>query len=81
MSAEAAALEAATIRQQCCKHESFRLKDKRRAGLLDKSASADPGRTSAPNTCWVQLYGQSMHRPGRAGTWLEVKVRNGQRHL
>jgi hypothetical protein len=31
-----------------CKHESFRLKEKRRAGLLDKSAPADPGRTSAP---------------------------------
>jgi len=26
-----------------CKHESFRLKEKRRAGLLNKSASADPG--------------------------------------
>src|SRR5271155_573227 len=32
------------------KGESFRLKEKRRAGLLDKSAPADPGRTSAPNT-------------------------------
>jgi len=30
------------------KGESFRLKEKRRAGLLDKSASAEPGRTSAP---------------------------------
>jgi DNA replication protein DnaC len=30
------------------KGESFRLKEKRRAGLLDKSAPADPGRTSAP---------------------------------
>ena len=30
------------------KGESFRLKEKRRAGLLDKSASADPGQTSAP---------------------------------
>jgi hypothetical protein len=25
--------------------------------------------------------GRSKHRPGRAGTWLEVKVRNGQRYL
>ena len=30
------------------KGESFRLKEKRRAGLLDKSAPADPGQTSAP---------------------------------
>jgi DNA replication protein DnaC len=30
------------------KGESFRLKEKRRAGLLDKSASADPGQSSAP---------------------------------
>jgi DNA replication protein DnaC len=30
------------------KGESFRLKEKRRAGLLDKSARADPGQTSAP---------------------------------
>ena len=30
------------------KGESFRLKEKRRAGLLEKSAPADPGRTSAP---------------------------------
>jgi DNA replication protein DnaC len=47
------------------KGESFRLKEKRRAGLLDKSAPADPGRTSAPNTCRVQLYGQSK-APARA---------------
>jgi len=25
--------------------------------------------------------GRAKHRPGRAGTWLEVKVRNGQRYL
>ena len=25
--------------------------------------------------------GRPKHRPGRAGTWLEVKVRNGQRYL
>jgi len=25
--------------------------------------------------------GRLKHRPGRAGTWLEVKVRNGQRYL
>ena len=25
--------------------------------------------------------GRSKHRPGRAGTWLEVKVRNGRRYL
>lgn len=25
--------------------------------------------------------GRQKHRPGRAGTWLEVKVRNGQRYL
>ena len=25
--------------------------------------------------------GRSKHRPGRAGIWLEVKVRNGQRYL
>jgi DNA replication protein DnaC len=30
------------------KGESFRLREKRRAGLLDKSAPADPGRTPAP---------------------------------
>jgi DNA replication protein DnaC len=30
------------------KGESFRLKEKRRAGLLDRSAPADPGRISAP---------------------------------
>jgi DNA replication protein DnaC len=30
------------------KGESFRLKEKRRAGLLDKSAPADPGRTPPP---------------------------------
>ena len=30
------------------KGESFRLKEKRRAGLLDKSAPTDPGQTSAP---------------------------------
>ncbi len=24
---------------------------------------------------------RSKHRPGRAGTWLEVKVRNRQRYL
>jgi DNA replication protein DnaC len=29
------------------KGESFRLKEKRRAGLLEKSAPSDPGRTSA----------------------------------
>lgn len=25
--------------------------------------------------------GRSKHQPGRAGIWLEVKVRNGQRYL
>ena len=25
--------------------------------------------------------GRPKHRPGRAGTWLEVKRRNGQRYL
>ena len=25
--------------------------------------------------------GRAKHRPGRAGIWLEVKVRNGQRYL
>ena len=25
--------------------------------------------------------GRAKHRPGRAGTWLEVKVRNRQRYL
>jgi hypothetical protein len=25
--------------------------------------------------------GRPKHRPGRAGIWLEVKVRNGQRYL
>jgi hypothetical protein len=25
--------------------------------------------------------GRRKHRPGRAGIWLEVKVRNGQRYL
>jgi len=25
--------------------------------------------------------GRPKHRPGRAGTWLEVKVRNRQRYL
>ncbi len=25
--------------------------------------------------------GRLKHRPGRAGTWLEIKVRNGQRYL
>jgi hypothetical protein len=25
--------------------------------------------------------GRPKHRPRRAGTWLEVKVRNGQRYL
>ncbi len=25
--------------------------------------------------------GRPKHRPGRAGTWLEVKVRNGHRYL
>src|SRR5215470_3484918 len=62
------------------KGESFRLKEKRRAGLLDKSAPADAG-LPVPKTVGCNYMGRSKHRPGRAGTWLEVKVRNGQRYL